>query len=136
MRDTWLDESLRKLEGSPARPGFSGRVLTRLRERQAARRARYRWWVVSTSAMAATAAVLMLALTPSAPREVTADELAALRAELSSLRAALPAPTFEIETPNSGELQVDMEALLSTSAAWRSDGRAADTVFVAEGGQL
>ncbi|MEO0812426.1 MAG: hypothetical protein AAFY60_06140 [Myxococcota bacterium] len=132
MNDSWLDDAIRAEPEARASHGFTARVLNQARDRSERRRKRFRFALLSTSAMAAAAASLLLLWAPQETPEVTADELAALRAELTSLRAALPTRPVAIDTVDSGELQVDMEALWSTST-WSAGG---DDPFAEEGGQL
>ncbi len=134
MHDSWLDDALRGLDGARVSPGFAERVAQEAHRLALQRRARFRLALISSSALAAAAACALLLFSPE--REVTADELAALRAELSLLRAELPDATLELGGSESGELKVDMEALLTTSAGWSGDDSALETFFVVEGGQL
>lgn len=135
MHHSWLDDALRALEGASPRAGFTERVLAETQSRAAQRSRRLRLAWVSSSLAATAAAMAMLLIAPTPREDVTAEELAALRAELASLRAELPPRTLEVGS-ESGELRVDVEALLSASAEWPDDDRALEELWVVEGGQL
>ncbi|MEM6732813.1 MAG: hypothetical protein AAF658_14740 [Myxococcota bacterium] len=136
MRDSWLDNALRSLDGPEPSRDFSVRTLNALRLQRDRRRARIRLGFLATSVLTLGCALILAWLPSSTDPSVTEAEIAGLRAEIHSLRSELPALEFEIDRGASGELWVDMDALLSASANEGDPSESLDALFAIEGGQL
>ncbi|MEL6195983.1 MAG: hypothetical protein AAFP04_05330 [Myxococcota bacterium] len=138
MNDSWLDDAIRNLPVPPASRGFSERTLARLRARSASRRARWRFGLLTASALTFAGAVL-LAVWPSEPQpSVTEEELKGLRAEIRSLRREMENTAVNIEVSHGerGTLRVDMDALFRAGVGDETGAATWNALVAVEGGEL